>query len=91
MDESQIEAIATRAAKTALADFFDTLGVDVTTTEGRKAARDNWNWLTDTRMGSQFIRRTVMGAVIAGVVGAVGWVIVKGLAVAASVASSAVK
>lgn len=79
MDEPQIEAIAHRAAKTALVEFLEILGVDVNTAEGRKAARDNWAWLTDTRVGTQLIRRTTTGAAITAILGGLGWLIVSGL------------
>lgn len=86
MDDAQIEAIATRAARATALELkaearimLESMGVDLDTPEGRNAARANWAWLTDTRLGTQIIRRTTIGAVVASAVGGFGWILSKGV------------
>ena len=79
MDEVRIEAIATRAAKVAIVDLFEIMGADLTTPAGRKAAQENWLWVTDTRRGSTFVRRTVWGAAIVASIGGL-WVLITKIA-----------
>jgi len=78
MDHGTAEDIAFRAATKALemrgeADLqkiFAIFGADITSHEGRQTVRENWEWLTDTRRGTQFIRRTTWGAAVVSAVGA---------------------
>jgi hypothetical protein len=83
-EDSRLEEIAARAAKQALTDLFEVLGADISTADGRKAVRENWTWLNDTRAGTAFIRKTTIGAVFAALVGGLAWLLSKGLAVVAS-------
>ena len=90
MNESQLEAFSDRTAQKVIREFADLLGADIETPHGRKSVRDNWSWLTDTRVGTQFIRKTTWGATVVGIVsailGAIAWAVTKGIAAIASVA-----
>ncbi len=98
MDKEQLEEITTRAAVKALEmrgesdveRIFEILGADISTPDGRKAIKDNWSWLTDTRLGTQFVRKTTWGAVIAAFVAGLAWLITKGIAVASNLAAKMV-
>jgi len=85
---SEMESIATKAATKALENLFEIFGADITSPEGRKTVRDNWAWLTDTRIGTQFIRRTSWGAAIAAIMGSIlaglAWAVSKGIAAIAA-------
>jgi len=85
MDHAQLEAFSDRTAEKVAERIADLLGADMATPEGRKAIRDNWSWLTDTRAGTQFIRKTSWATAIVAVVGAIlsalWWAFTKGLAV----------
>lgn len=84
MDHAQLEAFSDRTAQKVAERIVDLLGADMATPEGRKAIRDNWSWLTDTRTGTQFIRKTSWATAIVAIVGAIisglWWAITKGLA-----------
>lgn len=78
MDPGTADDIAFRAATKALElrgdsdvqKIFQIFGADISTVEGRQTIRENWEWLTDTRKGTQFIRRTTWGAALVAAVGA---------------------
>lgn len=95
MDEHQLEAFSDRTAQKVIREFADLLGADIETSHGRKAVRDNWSWLTDTRVGTQFVRKTTWGATVVAIVGAVfsaiAWAISKGIAAIAAAGQAVVK
>ncbi len=98
MDEAQVEAIAMRAARATALELkaeakimLESMGIDLDTPDGRKAARANWGWLTDTRIGTQFIRRTTVGAAIAALIGGIGWLLAKGVAAMSAMAAIVTK
>lgn len=94
MDPETAENIAFRAATKALEmrgdsdvqKIFAIFGADISTAEGREVVRENWAWLTDTRRGTQFIRKTTWGAtlvsVVGGIIAAIIWAMKAGLAAA---------
>jgi len=81
LSSEEIGLIAAAAAKVALADLFEMFGADITTPQGRKDVQDNWNWLADTRRGTQFIRKSTGMAIIAAIIGGVSWAVSKAAAI----------
>lgn len=94
MDPETAENIAFRAATKALElrgdsdvqKIFSIFGADISTAEGRQVVRENWAWLTNTRRGTQFIRKTTWGAtlvsVVGGIIAAIIWALKAGLTAA---------
>lgn len=98
MDQDTAENIAFRAATRALEmrgdsdvqKIFSIFGADISTAEGRQVVRENWAWLTDTRRGTQFIRKTTWGAtlvsIVGGIIAAIVWAMKAGLAAVVNMA-----
>jgi hypothetical protein len=62
LPETEIEAIAARAAKSAIEEFLEIVGVDGRSVEGRRRFRDDLAWLATFREGTQQMKRKIAGA-----------------------------
>ena len=66
--DANVEAIAARAAKVAVEEMLELVGVDMRSVEGRRRFRDDLDWLATFREGTQRVKRKIVGAGITVVV-----------------------
>lgn len=76
MDEDQ----RTREiARVVIHEFFETVGVDTTTQDGRKKFRDNLEWVQSLREGTASAKTAALGAAVVSLLGVVGWMFLQGI------------
>lgn len=74
-DEEKIRHLV----RVVITELFETVGVDMTTPEGRKEFRDNMDWVQSFRTGASGARTTVIGVGVASLIGGMVWLISQGV------------
>lgn len=82
MDDEQIR----RVVRAVLSEIMETVGVDVSTPDGRKEFRDNMDWVRSFRAGATGARTAVVGTGLASLAGGIIWLVLQGVKAALAAA-----
>lgn len=81
-DEERIRKLV----RAVIQELFETVGVDVSTPEGRKEFRENIDWIQAFRVGASNARSTALGVGVTTLFGGALWLLWQGLKTAFAVA-----